>query len=201
MHKLNIIILSLLVVACATRQTPAPIINVTSPISKKSVAIVKKPSVVQQTTEVASEPTISKIDNNDSSIVIDNSVVTTKNVASSSEWIMPTNGKIIQPYTKSNKGINIAGKEGQDIVAINSGKVVYSGNGLKGYGNLIIIKHSSTYLSAYAHNKINVVKEGDNVTRGQKIAEMGSTDSKSTMLHLEVRKNGKPINPDTLIKG
>ena len=223
MRKINFLIILVMLVSCATRETPAPIVNITAPINKKittTANVSNKPSK-NITNDVTSEPTISKIDKNDSPIVIDSSVVTTnsakttipkpvvasapiatKNTISfSNEWIMPTLGKITQSYTASNKGINITGKDGQEIMAINSGKVVYSGNGLKGYGNLIIIKHNTTYLSAYAHNKVNLVKEGDTVTRGQKIAEMGNTDSKSTMLHLEIRKNGKPINPETLIKG
>lgn len=73
--------------------------------------------------------------------------------------------------------------------------MVYSGNGLRGYGNLIIIKHNNTYLSAYAHNSRILVKEGDSVTKGQKIAEMGNTDADSVQLHFEIRKNGKPVDP------
>ncbi len=114
------------------------------------------------------------------------------------EWGWPAKGKIISSYSLKaggNKGIDIAGKEGQDVFAASSGKVVYSGSGLMGYGNMIIVKHSDEYLSAYAHNRKLLVKEGGNVTRGQKIAELGSSGAKSPRLHFEIRRNGKPVNP------
>lgn len=113
------------------------------------------------------------------------------------EWGMPTKGKLIGQFSESanRKGIDIAGKLGQPILASASGKVVYSGSGLRGYGKLIIIKHNKTYLSAYAHNDKIIVKEGQSVTRGQKIAEMGNTDSNRVELHFEVRRLGKPVDP------
>jgi len=115
-------------------------------------------------------------------------------------WGMPTKGKIIGNFSKSkNKGIEIAGKRGQAIVASAAGKVVYSGNGLRGYGKLVIIKHNSTYLSAYAHNSKILIKEGQTVTKGQKIAEMGDTDAKRVKLHFEIRKFGKPVDPASFL--
>jgi lipoprotein NlpD len=113
------------------------------------------------------------------------------------EWSMPTSGTLISEYseTANRKGIDIAGKLGQAIVASSAGKVVYSGNGLRGYGKLIIIKHNKTYLSAYAHNDLLLVKEGQNVSKGQKIAEMGSTDTDQVRLHFEIRRFGKPVDP------
>lgn len=113
------------------------------------------------------------------------------------EWGMPTQGKLIGRFSESanRKGIDIAGKLGQPVMASASGKVVYSGSGLRGYGKLIIIKHNATYLSAYAHNDKILVKEGQSVTRGQKIAAMGSTDSDRVKLHFEVRRLGKPVDP------
>jgi lipoprotein NlpD len=113
------------------------------------------------------------------------------------EWGMPTKGKLIGQFSESanRKGIDIAGKLGQPILASAAGKVVYSGSGLRGYGKLIIIKHNKTYLSAYAHNDRIIVKEGQSVTRGQKIAEMGNTDSNRVELHFEVRRLGKPVDP------
>jgi len=117
-------------------------------------------------------------------------------------WIWPTNGKIIENYSETkgkntfiNKGIDISGKTGDDIRVTAKGVVVYSGSGLTGYGNLIIVKHNEEYLSAYAHNKINFVKEDDKVTIGQKIAELGSSGAQSPRLHFEIRRNGKPVNP------
>lgn len=115
------------------------------------------------------------------------------------EWGLPTNGKVIGEFseTANRKGIDISGKRGQPIVASAAGKVVYSGSGLRGYGKLVIIKHNNTYLSAYAHNDKVLVKEGQSVTKGQKIAEMGSTDSEhdQVKLHFEIRKFGKPVDP------
>ncbi|MCC8995537.1 MAG: peptidoglycan DD-metalloendopeptidase family protein [Nitrosomonas sp.] len=113
----------------------------------------------------------------------------------STDWIWPTNGKLLSNFSKNSKGLKISGQSGQPILASASGEVVYSGNGLRGYGNLIIIKHNNTYLSAYAHNSRILVKEGDSVTKGQKIAEMGNTDADSVQLHFEIRKNGKPVDP------
>ena len=113
------------------------------------------------------------------------------------EWSMPAQGKLIGRFSESEnrKGIDIAGKLGQPVYASAPGKVVYSGSGLRGYGKLLIIKHNKTYLSAYAHNDQLLVKEGETVTRGQKIAEMGSSDSNGVMLHFEVRRFGKPVDP------
>jgi len=113
------------------------------------------------------------------------------------EWGMPTKGKLLSEYSESasRKGIDIAGIKGQVVLASAAGKVVYSGSGLRGYGKLVIIKHNKTYLSAYAHNEQILVKEGQTVTKGQKIAEMGSSDSDQVKLHFEIRKFGKPIDP------
>jgi lipoprotein NlpD len=113
------------------------------------------------------------------------------------EWSMPAQGKLIGEFSESanRKGVDIAGKLGQPITASAPGKVVYSGSGLRGYGKLVIIKHNKTYLSAYAHNDQVLVKEGQAITRGQKIAEMGSTDADQVKLHFEVRRFGKPVDP------
>ncbi|MGC2164882.1 MAG: peptidoglycan DD-metalloendopeptidase family protein [Gallionella sp.] len=112
-------------------------------------------------------------------------------------WIMPAQGKVIGGFSEiaNRKGIDIAGTLGEPIVASEAGKVVYSGSGLRGYGKLIIIKHNKIYLSAYAHNDKVMVKEGDSVTRGQKIAAMGKTDSDKVKLHFEVRRFGRPVDP------
>jgi lipoprotein NlpD len=112
-------------------------------------------------------------------------------------WGMPTNGKLVAGFSEADnrKGVDIVGQRGQAVVASAAGKVVYSGSGLRGYGKLIIIKHNKTYLSAYAHNDQILVKEGQNVSKGQKIAEMGSTDASQVALHFEIRKFGKPVDP------
>lgn len=113
-------------------------------------------------------------------------------------WIWPARGKVIEGFHLSkpvNAGINIAGKMGEPIRATASGRVVYSGNGIFGYGNLIIVQHNQEYLSAYGHNKRNIVKEGQWVKQGQVIAYMGDSASKRVMLHFEIRRRGKPSNP------
>ena len=107
----------------------------------------------------------------------------------------PAKGKVSAEFNETNKGIDIAGKVGEPVLAASEGKVVYAGNSLRGYGNLVIIKHDNTYLTAYAHNSKLIVKEGDAVRKGQKIAEMGDTDATSPKLHFELRVNGKPVNP------
>lgn len=112
-------------------------------------------------------------------------------------WAWPAKGKVITEFddAKGAKGIDIAGKAGQPVFAAGPGKVVYSGSGLRGYGKLIIIKHDKTYLSAYAHNSRLLVKEGQQVAKGQKIAEMGDTDASRVELHFEIRRLGKPVDP------
>ena len=112
------------------------------------------------------------------------------------EWGWPVRGKILAGFSDaSNKGLDIAGRHGDPVIAAAPGRVVYSGSGLRGYGKLIIIKHNKTYLSAYAHNKDIFVKEGQSVVKGQKIAEIGSTDTDAPKLHFEIRKLGKPVDP------
>lgn len=114
------------------------------------------------------------------------------------KWVWPLQGKIIRQYDSSSpgkKGIDIAGKRGQPVLAAAGGKVVYSGTGLKGYGKLLIIKHNNNYFSAYAHNNNILVREGNWVKQGQKVAQVGSTDADRAMLHFEIRRNGKPVNP------
>ena len=113
------------------------------------------------------------------------------------EWAWPAKGKIVSGFseTANLKGIDIAGTAGEPVRASAPGRVVYAGNGLRGYGKLIIIKHNNTYLSAYAHNSEILVKEGQQVTRGQKIAEMGNTDADQVKLHFEIRRHGKPMDP------
>lgn len=113
-------------------------------------------------------------------------------------WQWPTAGKVVRHFVASNiirKGIDIDGKQGDAIRAASAGKVVYSGNGLPGYGNLVIIKHNANFLSAYAHNKKNRVKEGQKVTAGQYIADLGKTGVDKPVLHFQIRRNGQPVNP------
>ena len=114
--------------------------------------------------------------------------------------IQPTpKGKIIANFTDANKGIDISGTKNTPVLASAAGKVVYSGSGLRGYGHFVIIKHNNTWLSAYAHNEKILVMEGETVKKGQKIAEMGSSDTDQVKLHFEIRRQGKPVDPVKLL--
>ncbi|GAB1387203.1 peptidoglycan DD-metalloendopeptidase family protein [Melaminivora sp.] len=111
-------------------------------------------------------------------------------------FIWPASGALIAGFDEArNKGLDLAGKAGDPVLAAADGRVVYAGAGLRGYGNLVILKHNNTYLTAYAHNQALLVKEDQTVRRGQKIAEMGSTDADRVKLHFEVRRQGKPVDP------
>jgi len=110
-------------------------------------------------------------------------------------WRWPAKGRLAGVYSSFNRGINIAGHQGEAIYATAAGRVVYAGDGLRGYGNLIIIKHNNAWLSAYAWNKNMLVREGETVRAGQAIATMGSMGQFRPMLHFEIRYNGKPVNP------
>ena len=111
-------------------------------------------------------------------------------------WIWPAQGKLIAGFDEvKNKGYDIDGKAGDAIIASADGRVVYAGAGLRGYGNLIILKHNNTFLTAYAHNQTLLVKEDQSVKKGQKIAEMGNSDSDRVKLHFEIRRQGKPVDP------
>jgi lipoprotein NlpD len=155
--------------AAAAASAPAPVAS--PPVSEPPVA----------KSEPKPEPRASNTDGDDDRL----------------HWSWPANGKIVAGFseTANLKGIDIGGVAGTPVVASAAGKVVYAGSGLRGYGKLIIVKHNATYLSAYAHNREILVKEGQQVTRGQKIAEMGNTDTNDVKLHFEIRKLGKPVDP------
>ena len=161
----------------------------------------KKPYVINpgQTLRLKGKPSVSPIVA--SSQTIQPVVVASTSAVESNRrvsWQWPVKGKLIARFNQSKnnaKGIDIAASEGKIVKAASAGQVVYSGNGLISYGNLVIIKHSRTYLSAYAHNKKLLVKEGEMVKAGQKIAELGKTGVEKPKLHFEIRKNGKPVNP------
>jgi len=117
---------------------------------------------------------------------------------SATGWAWPASGAIIGRFSSNgslNKGIDIAGELGQPVLAASGGSVVYAGSGLRGYGELVIIKHSDTYVSAYGHNRRLLVREGQQVKVGQQIAEMGSTGTDRVKLHFEIRRQGKPVDP------
>jgi lipoprotein NlpD len=111
-------------------------------------------------------------------------------------FIWPGAGVVIAGFDEAkNKGLDIGGKAGDPVVAAADGRVVYAGAGLRGYGNLVILKHNNTYLTAYAHNQTLLVKEDQTVRKGQKIAEMGNSDADRVKLHFEIRRQGKPVDP------
>lgn len=158
------------------------------PYSEAAMAQIDKVQAPVETAAVAPTESIPEAVNDDTA---------SKDEEAELEWSMPAQGKVIAQFSEAanRKGIDIAGKLGQPVLASAPGKVVYSGSGLRGYGKLIIIKHNKTYLSAYAHNDKVLVKEGQSVARGQKIAEMGNTDASQVELHFEVRRFGKPVDP------
>lgn len=117
-----------------------------------------------------------------------------------SKWRWPTKGKVTRGYSSTvHKGIDISGKQGDSIYAVAAGRVVYAGTGIVGYGELLIVKHNDIYLSAYGHNQRLLVSEGVRVAAGQKIAEKGSSGTDSVKLHFEIRKEGKPVDPQKLL--
>lgn len=139
---------------------------------------IDKPSVEVKPTEAKAEPKL------------------TVESSGNLNWAWPTKGKIIASFNEAgNKGVDIAGSMGQSIQAAAAGKVIYSGSDLRGYGKLVIVKHNATYLSVYANNSLILVKEGQQVSRGQKIAEMGDSDSNMVKLHFEIRQQGKSVDP------
>jgi lipoprotein NlpD len=115
---------------------------------------------------------------------------------SSMQWQWPAPGRLLENFDETkNKGIDIAGNEGDPVSAAADGEVVYVGSALRGYGNLVIVKHTEDFISAYAHNRQVLVKQGQAVKRGQRIAEFGRSDADRTMLHFEIRRQGKPVDP------
>lgn len=116
------------------------------------------------------------------------------------DWAWPAAGPVITPFDEvKSKGLRISGVAGDPVRAAAGGRVVYAGSGLRGYGNLVIVKHNATFLSAYAHNQTLLVKEDQVVSRGQRIAEMGSSDAERVQLHFEIRREGKPVDPARLL--
>ena len=112
----------------------------------------------------------------------------------------PAAGAVVAGFDEGrNKGLTITGKAGDAVVAASDGRVVYAGSSLRGYGNLVIVKHSELFLTAYAHNQVLLVKDDQIVRRGQKIAEMGSSDAERVQLHFEIRRQGKPVDPAKLL--
>ncbi len=123
-----------------------------------------------------------------------------RDAADEVSWIWPAAGPVVAGFDEGrNKGLTITGKAGDPVLAAGDGRVVYAGSSLRGYGNLVIVKHNEMYLTAYAHNQVLLVKDDQVVRRGQKIAEMGSSDAERVQLHFEIRRQGKPIDPSKLL--
>jgi lipoprotein NlpD len=154
------------------------------PFSENNVAEAQKPEAKVEASAPAITPGVTVTASDDEKL----------------SWMWPSDGKIVATFDEGkNKGIDIAGKAGQQVMAAGAGKVMYAGSGIRGYGNLVIVKHSNSLLSAYAHNRSIVVKEGQNVTKGQVIAEMGDSDADSVKLHFEIRQQGKPVDPSRFL--
>lgn len=156
----------------------------TAPIQRQAITLPSNPPPVTTTTTTKTAP-----------------VPVTPTQASALRWVKPSNGAVIENFNLTNnvKGIRYGGNVGDAIYAAANGQVVYAADGLKEYGNLILVKHIDGYITAYAHNSKMLVKSGENVTAGQKIAEMGSSGTSRTMLEFQVRLNGKPINPTNVL--
>ena len=159
------------------------VVRVIPPVNDASTQVVTRPvssgSTASATRPVASDSTPSS-GNGDEDV----------------GWIWPAQGSLVAGFDEAkNKGLDISGKAGDAVMASADGKVVYAGAGLRGYGNLIILKHNNTFLTAYAHNRALLVKEDQSVKKGQKIAEMGNSDADRVKLHFEIRRQGKPVDP------
>ena len=197
---------------------PGQFLNVTPPSNVATAPVIRKSKTNQSTAPTTSNVDKSLVDRpqpqayRESEKVVKPQNVTTVKKPSQSvkkqtptsfpdkvqEWVWPAEGKVVGTFSKSesgNKGIDIAGAKGSKVVAAADGKVVYSGSALRGYGNLVIIKHTDTFLSAYAYNDTILVKEREWVSAGQQIATMGDSGTNSVKLHFEVRYRGKSLDP------
>jgi lipoprotein NlpD len=161
--------------------SPAPANSTSTPAPTSNTATVRPPASAANPSN-ASTPA--------------NSLANTDSAEDMVSFQWPTRGNVLAGFDEvKNKGIDIAGKAGDPVLAAADGKVVYAGSGLRGYGNLIILKHNNTFLTAYAHNQSLLVKEDQAIKRGQKIAEMGNSDADQVKLHFEIRRQGKPVDP------
>ena len=168
-------------VASTPSTSTSPVVS--QPVGRPPVAVTAPPATQPTRPSVANTPATTPV---------------TPVSRSASGWSWPSQGAVISRFSSNgslNKGIDIAGELGQPVLAASDGSVVYAGSGLRGYGELIIIKHSDTYVSAYGHNRRLLVREGQQVKAGQSIAEMGSTGADRVKLHFEIRRQGKPVDP------
>jgi len=179
---------------------PKAIREIYSEEAYKRIVSGVKPATTAPATTVKPESDVTVIKEPDSDAKANTK--STTDASDDVDWLWPTKGKIVGNFSEnSNKGMDIAGTTGQSIVAAAGGKVIYSGSDLRGYGKLVIIKHNKNFLSVYAHNSQILVKEGQQVSRGQKIAEMGNTDSSTVKLHFEIRRQGKSVDPAKYLTG
>ncbi|NOH92038.1 murein hydrolase activator NlpD [Vibrio sp. AIC-3] len=188
----------------AAAAVAAPASTASKPKATSQQSKNSKPAPAQTTAKVAKKDPPKKVEQSKSKEYVgskgkQNVTPSTKPTSDKvSKWLWPTKGRVIKNFSvgeQGNKGIDIAGQRGQPIVSTAGGTVVYSGNALRGYGNLVIVKHNDNYLSAYAHNDRLLVSEGQSVKPGQKIATMGSSGASSVRLHFEIRYQGKSVNP------
>ncbi len=210
-HRLLTLIFTILCVGCSASRpapikdqstqltkTPPPVTVSNTSVTNKTEATTtskatKKPAPPNENkntpvaqTKPVPESAIAKTENTDSVFVPDPGFRIGK----------PSNGAVLNGFNgNTNKGVDYGGKVGDPIVAVADGSVIFSGNSLRGYGNLVIVKHDNSYLTVYAHNHKNLVKEGDVIKRSQKIAEMGNTETDQVKLHFELRRDSKPIDP------
>ena len=181
------------------------VLRVVPPVASVDSGVVTKPVIAASVTASATSPAASAVTKPASASASSSASASAPLPASSAPgtsaedeigWIWPTHGTVLAGFDEvKNKGLDIGGAAGDPVLAAADGRVVYVGAGLRGYGNLIILKHNNTYLTAYAHNQTLLIKEDQSVRKGQKIAEMGSSDSDRVKLHFEVRKQGKPVDP------
>ncbi|HEY0267693.1 MAG TPA: peptidoglycan DD-metalloendopeptidase family protein, partial [Methyloradius sp.] len=213
-----------------TETTPAPIKPATAPVVTGEALILKEPKALKEPYSVQAlatppaSPLAAKPATVTAPATVPTTVPTTQPVTAAAvvatakpsdispaatgddediDWAWPASGKLISGFNdaESAKGIDIAGSQGQAVTAAAAGKVIYSGSDLRGYGKLVIIKHNKTYLSVYAHNSAIVIKEGQQVAKGQKIAEMGNSDADQVKLHFEIRRQGKSVDPAKYLSG
>lgn len=176
--RISVVISFIFLSACANGNNYAPVSDINQ---------LTQPPVKRSTKKIAAVNSIN---------VKPNLPILTDPHDSLDNWAWPAAGKVLANFSTNNKGIDISGHIGDPIYAVAAGKIVYSGDGLPGYGNLIIIKHNSSILSTYAHNSMLIAKEGELVSKGQKIAEMGNTGTDKVMLHFEIRDKGQAIDPN-----
>ncbi|BBF79007.1 peptidoglycan DD-metalloendopeptidase family protein [Acinetobacter ursingii] len=179
--------------SAAKRTTTTQPITQAAPIQRQTIALPTTPSTTTQTTSRSVTPAVAP--------VTTAPVITATPTSTSLRWVKPSAGPVIQQFNPATnvKGLRYGGNLGDPIYAAANGQVVYAADGLKEYGNLVLIKHIDGYITAYAHNSKMLVKSGDNVTAGQKIAEMGSSGTNRVMLEFQIRLDGKPINPANII--